>query len=132
MFELLQKTTRVVDRRRSIILLKSWREILKKKSTARFFKNVLIRRVTPIELSFSKEQNNGSAYETKIEDKEHQFNYFFEFDTNTKSIIVRIYFNRLSKIKRLSVVYTTKYQEENNKNVYFATLFFHWLEIEQI
>ena len=81
----------------SLILLKRWREISEKKSTARFFNNVLIRRVTQIEWSFSKEQNNGSAYETKIEDKVHQFNYFFEFDTNTNSIIVRIYFNRLSK-----------------------------------
>ena len=82
-----------------------------------------MRRVPQIEWLFSKEQNNASAYETKFEDKEHQYNYFFEFNTNTKSMIVRIYFNRLSKIKRLPVVYTTKYQEENNKNVCFATFF---------
>ena len=79
-----------------------------------------------------KNRTMEAPIKTKIDDTEHQFNYFFEFDTNTKSIIFRIYFNRLSKIKRLPVVYTTKYKEENNKNVNFALFFFHWLEIEQI
>ena len=31
---------------------------------------------------------------------------------------------------KINVVYTTKYQKE--KKVYFATFFFHWLQIEQI
>ena len=63
-------------------LLKRWREITEKKSNARFFNNVLIRRVTQIERSFSKKQNNGQASETKIEAQEHHFNYCFEIDTN--------------------------------------------------
>ena len=68
----------------------------------------------------------------KIGDKEYQFDYCFEFDTNTKSRFVRITFDRLSKFNRLPVVYTTIYQKENNKNVHFGNFFFHWLEIEQI
>ena len=38
-----------------------------------------------------------------------------DVDTNTKSRLVRLSFNRLSKIKRLSVVYFTIYQKENDK-----------------
>ena len=79
-----------------------------------------------------KTQNNGRAYEPKIGDKEHQFDYCFEFDTYTKSRFVRTSFDRLSKFNRFPVVYTTIYQKENNKNVYFGNFFFHWLEIEQI
>ena len=75
-----------------------------------------------------KKQNNGRAYETEIGDKEHQFDYCFEFDTNTKSRFVRISFDRLSKFNRLPVVYTKIYQKENDKNVYFGNFFFHWLE----
>ena len=83
-----------------------------------------------VDMSFSKKQNNGRAYETEIGDKEHQFDYCFEFDINTKSRFVRISFDRLSKFNRLPVVYTTIYQKENNKNVYFGNFFF--LEIEKI
>ena len=88
--------------------------------------------LTQIGWSISKKQNNGRAYETEIGDKEHQFDYCFEFDTNTKSRFVRISFDRLSKFNKLPVVYTTIYQKENDKNVYFGNFFFHWLEIEQI
>ena len=45
---------------------------------------------------------------------------------------VRISFDRLSKFNTLPVVYSTIYQKENDKNVYFSNFFFHWLEIEQI
>ena len=88
--------------------------------------------VNQIQWSISKKQNNGRAYETKVGDKEHHFDYCFEFDTITKSSIVRISFNRLSKFKRLPVVYITKYQKQSDKNVYFGNFFFHWLEREQI
>ena len=80
----------------------------------------------------SKKQNNGTAYETKVGDKEHRFDYSFEFDTNTKSRLVKIIFNRLSKFKRLPVVYITIYHKESDKKVYFGNFFFHWLEIGQI
>ena len=82
--------------------------------------------------SISIKQNNCRAYKTKIEDKEHQFDYCFEFDINTKFRFVRNSFERLSKFIRLPVVYTTIYQKENDKNVYFGKFFFHWLEKEQI
>ena len=39
-----------------------------------------------------------------------------DVDTNTKSRLVRLSFNRLSKIKRLSVVYITIYPKENDKS----------------
>ena len=73
--------------------------------------------LTQIEWSIFKKQKNGRVYETHIEDKEHQFDYCFEFDTNAKSRFVRLSFNRLSKLKKLPVVYITIYQIENNKNV---------------
>ena len=88
--------------------------------------------LTQIGWSISKKQNNGRTYETEIGDQEHQFDYCFEFDTNTKSRFVRISFDRLSKFNRLPVVYTTIYQKENDKNIYVGNFFFHWLEIEQI
>ena len=67
----------------------------------------------------------------KIADEEHQFAYCFEFGTNTKSRFVRKSFDRLSKFNRPPVVYTTIYQKENDKNVYFGNFFFHWLKTEK-
>ena len=92
----------------------------------------LSRRVKSDSVVYQSKKNNGRAYETKFGDKEHQFDYCFGFDTNAKSKFVRISFDRLSKFNRLPVVYTTIYQKENDKNVYFGNFFFHWLEIEQI
>ena len=57
--------------------------------------------------------------------KEHQFDCCFDFDTNTKSRFVRISSNRLSKFKKLLVVYITLYHKENNKNVYFGNFSFY-------
>ena len=71
--------------------------------------------LTQIEWSISKKQNNGIAYETNNEDNEHHFDYCSEFDTNTKYRFVRIYFNQLSKFKRLPVVYIRIYQKVNEK-----------------
>ena len=88
--------------------------------------------LTQIEWSISKKQKNGRFYETNIEDKEHHFDYCFEFDTNAKSRVVRLSFNRLSKFKKLPVVFITIDQKEKNKNVCFGNFSFHWLEIEQI
>ena len=88
--------------------------------------------LTQIEWSISKNQNNGRAYEKKIEDKEHHFDYRFEFDTNAKSRFVRLSFNDYPNFKKLAVFYITIYQKESNKNVYFGDFSFHWLEIEQI
>ena len=70
--------------------------------------------------------------ETKIEAKEDHFDYCFEFDTNTKSRFVRIFFIRLSNFKRLPVDNIAIYQKEIDKIVYFSIFFFHWLELEQI
>ena len=67
-----------------------------------------------------------------LEIRKKYFDYCFKFDTNTKSRFVKIYFNRLSKFKRLPFVYGTIYQKETKTNVYFGNFFFHWLEIEQI
>ena len=50
-----------------------------------------------IERSSSKKQNNGRAYETKIEDKEHHLDYCFEFDTNAESKFFKLSFNQLSE-----------------------------------
>ena len=80
--------------------------------------------LTQIERSVSKKQKNRRIYETKIEDKEHHFDYCFEFDTITNARFVRISFNRLSKFKRLPVVYNTIYQKEIDKIVYFGNFFF--------
>ena len=66
------------------------------------------------------------AFETKNEDKEHHFDYCFEFDTNAKSRFVR-----LSTFKRLPVVYITKFQKGNDEKVCFGNKFFFWLETEK-
>ena len=74
--------------------------------------------------SIGKKQNNGRAYETKIGDKEHNFDYCFELDTNKKSRFVTIFFNRLSEFKRLPVVYNAIYQKENDENVFLLVISF--------
>ena len=117
----------------SIVLLKRWRGDYKKEEYCQMYQQCFyLEKLTQIGWSISKKQNNERVYETEIGDKEHQFDYCFEFDTNTKSRFVRISFDRLSKFNRLPVVYTTIYQKENDKNVYFGNFFFHWLEIEQM
>ena len=80
--------------------------------------------LTQIDWVAFKKQNRGRAYETKIEDKENQFDYCFEFETNAKSRFVRLSFNQLSKFKRLLVAYFTIYQKQNKTNVYFGNVFF--------
>ena len=117
----------------SIVLLKRWRGDFRKEEYRQIYQQCFyLEELSQIQWSISKKQNNGRAYETKIGDKEHPFDYCFEFDTNKKSRFVRISFNRLSKFKRLPVVNITIYQKEKDKNVYFGNFFFHWLEIEQI
>ena len=74
--------------------------------------------------SIGKKQNNGRAYEKKIGDKEHHFDYCFELDTNKKSRFVTIFFNRLSEFKRLPVVYNAIYQKENDENVFLLVISF--------
>ena len=117
----------------SIVLLKGWIGDYKKEEYCQIYQQCFyLEELTQIGWSISKKQNNGRAYETEIGDEEHQFDYWVELDTNTKSRFVRISFDRLSKFNRLPVVYTTKYQKENDENVYFGNFFFHWLEIVQI
>ena len=106
----------------SIIFLKRWRGDYKKESTI-YQQCFYLEELTQIGWSSSKKQNNGRAHETEIGDKEHQFDYCFDFDTNKKSRFVRISFDRLSKFNRLPVFYTTIYQKENDKNVYFGNFF---------
>ena len=114
-------------------MIKRWRGDYKKEEYCQIYHHCFyLEELTQIGWSISKKQNNGRGYETEIGEKEHQFDYCFEFDTNTKSRLVRISFDSLSKFNRLPVDYTTIYQKENDKNVYFGNFFFHWLEIEQI
>ena len=102
-----------IETQSSIILLKRWRGDYKKEQYCQIYQQCFyLEELTQIEWSISKKQNNGRAYETKIGDKEHQFDYCFEFDTNTKSRFVRTSFDRLCKFNRLPVVYTTIYQKE--------------------
>ena len=115
-----------------IILLKRWRGVFRKEEYCQIYQlSFYLEEVTQIEWSISKKKN-GRFFETNIEDKEHHFDYCFEFDTNAKSRVVRLSFNRLSKFKKLPVVYITIYQKKNHKKVNFGNFSFHWLEIEQI
>ena len=83
----------------------------------------ILEKLTQIEWSISKKQNIERAYEKKNEDKDY-FEYCFEFDTNPKSRFFRISFNRLSKNKRLPVVYVTIYQKNIKKMYVLASSFF--------
>ena len=117
----------------SIVLLKRWRGDYKKEKYCQICQQYFyLEELTQVEWSINKKQNNGRAYETKIGDKEHQFDYCFDFDTNIKSRFVRISFDRLSKFNRLPVVYTTIYRKEKDTNIYFGNFFVHRLEIKQI
>ena len=117
----------------SIVLLQRWRGDYKKEEYCQIYQQYFyLEELTQIGWSISKKQNNGRAYETEIGDKEHQFDYCFEFDTNTKSRFVRISFDRLSKFNRLPVVDTTINQKKTIKTYILVISFFHWLETEQI
>ena len=100
----------------SIILLQRWRGDFRKEEYCQIYQQwFYLEELTQIDWSISKKQNNGRVYEIKIEDNEHLFNYCFGFETTTKSRFVRTSFNRLSKLKRHPVVYTTKDQKESNQ-----------------
>ena len=89
----------------SIILFKRWGGDFRKEEYCQTYQDCFyLEELTQIEWLIRKKQNDGSAYETVIEDKEHHFDYCSEFDTYTKSRFVRISFNQLSKFKRLPVV----------------------------
>ena len=114
------------NKEKSKILLKRWRGDFRKEEYCQIYQQLFyLEELTQIEWSISKKQKNGSVYETNIEDKDHHFDYCFETDTNTKSRFVRISFSRLSKLKKLPVVYTTIYQKKSNKNVYIGNFSFH-------
>ena len=114
-------------------MLKRWRGDFRKEEYCQIYQHCFcLEELSQIQWSLCKNQNTGRAYETKIGDKEHHFDYCFEFDTITKSRFVRISFNQLSKIKRLPVVCITIYQRESDKNVYFDNFVFHWLEMKQV
>ena len=97
---------------------------LQKRRVLSDLSTIFLEELTQIGWSISKKQNNRRAYETEIGDKEHQFDYCFEFDTNTKSRFVRISFDRLSQFNRLPVVYTTIYQKETIKTYILIISFF--------
>ena len=100
----------------SIILLKRWQGDFRKEEYCQIYQQCFyLEELTQIEWSISEKQKNGRVYETNFEDKEHHFDYCFEFDTNAKSRFVRLSFKRLSKFQKLPVVYIAIYQKENNK-----------------
>ena len=69
----------------SIFLLKRGRGDFRKKEYCQIYQQCFyLEELSQIQWSISKKQKNGRAYETKIGDKEHYFDYCFEFDTNTK------------------------------------------------
>ena len=120
-----------IETESSIILLKRWRGDFRKEEYCQIYRQCFyLKELTQNESSVSKK--NGRTYETKIEDKEHDFDYCFEFNTKTNSRFVRMNFNRLSKFKRHLVVFNTIYQKESDKIEYFVNFFFHWLETKQI
>ena len=84
---------------------------------------IFLEELTQIEWSISKKQNNGRAYDTKIEDKEHHFDYCFDFDTNAGSRFVRrLSFNRLAKFKnsRLFIIQYTNKKTIKMHNLVFS------------
>ena len=107
----------------SIVLLKRWRGDYKKEEYCQIYQCFHLEELTQIGWSISKKQNNGRAYETEIGDKEHQFDYCFEFDTNTKSRFVRISFDCLSKFNRLPVV-ILQYTKKKTIKTYILVIFF--------
>ena len=65
--------------------------ISEKKITCQIYQQrFYLEELTQTEWLISKKQKNGRVYDTNIEDKEHHFDYCFEFDINTKSRFVRI------------------------------------------
>ena len=118
---------------KSIVLLKRWRGYFRKEEYCQTHQQCFyFEELTQNEWSIRKKQNNGRTYETKTDDREHHFDYCFEFDTNVKSRFVRLSFNRQSKLKKFPVVFITIYQKEHHKIVFFGSFSFHWLETEQI
>ena len=100
----------------SVVLVKKMERRFQKRRVLPNLSTVFyVEELTEIEWSISEKQNNGRVYETKLGDKEHQFECCFELDTNTNSRFVRLSFNRLSKFNRLSVVYITIYQKQTMK-----------------
>ena len=94
-----------------IVLLKRWRGDFRKGEYCQTFQQKFyLEELAQIELT--QNQNNGRAYDTKIEDKEHHFDNCFDFETNAGSRFVRrLSYNRLSKFKnfRLFIIqYTNK------------------------
>ena len=95
----------------SIVLLKRWRGDFRKEEYCQIYQQCFyLEEVSQIQWSISKKQNNGRAYETKIGDKEHPFDYCFEFNTNKKSRFVRIFLIGYPNLKdfRLFILQCTK------------------------
>ena len=69
----------------------------------------------------SKKQKKGRVYETNIEDKEHHFDYCFEFDTNAKSRFLRLSFDRLSKFQNFQL-FILQYTRKKPTKMYILVI----------
>ena len=80
------------NRESSIVLLKRWRGDYKKDGYCQIYQQCFyLEELNQIGWSISKKQNNERAYEIEIGDKEHQFDYGFEFDTNLSEYLLIVY-----------------------------------------
>ena len=107
-----------------IFLLKRLRGDYKKKFRQIYQQRFYLEELTQIEWLVSKKQNNGRAYETKFGDKEQQFDYYFEFDTNSKSRFVKISFDDYPNLVDFRLFILQNYKNKTIKTYNFAKFLF--------
>ena len=117
---------------KSIILLKRWRGDFRKKEYCQIYRQCFhLEELTQIEWSVSKKHKKWKHLWNKIDDREYLLITVLNLIQTQILDLSEYLFYRLSKFKRLPVVYITIYQKKSDKIVCFGNFFFHWLKIDR-
>ena len=123
---------------RYVVFLERAKEISKKEYELIFKEQFYLSELQQISWCISTKQQYGTVSDLNFADYENLFDYSFDFtskrvdkDLERK---IRLCFNKLSKYKKLPVVYLIIYDRYLNETKWYLQghFYFHWLEIQQV
>ena len=123
---------------RYVVFLERAKEISKKEYELIFKEQFYLKELQQISWCISTKQQYVTVSDLNFADYENVFDYSFDFtskrvdkDLERK---IRLCFNKLSKYKKLPVVYLTIYHRYLNETKWYLQghFYFNWLEIQQV
>ena len=123
---------------RYVVFLERAKEISKKEYELIFKEQFYLSELQQISWCISTKQKYGTVSDLNLADYENVFDYSFDFNSlwvdKDLERKIRLCFNKLSKYKKLPVVYLIIYHRYLNETKWYlqGQFYFHWLEIQQV